>query len=268
MTVGKDQAIPSMTVGKDQAIPLINNACSELSIHAEENMTGENIQCWACTCIRGGMCSFVIIPLWQEHDMKVEFRFISGCRCAFSDILKEISSLIGVEIRNCGTFYAPVLDTSWTPSEEDLRQTAAYVCELITASSRNMCLIGLVALTNVMTEKLVWHLGPIYETILERGHSHDEEIAATAILCLNKYVNFLVFTKQLSHAMCSILERCRDPTPYHVKREALNFAVTMSLKTPVHVLQTGILTFACPNKDDMITFHYVARINQILHCLS
>lgn len=251
---------------RGEVLALIHDTCSELSI----NTVGTK-PIW-CTFIRDVFSSFVISifqddEMAEENEIKVEFCFMSGSWCAFCDILKELSCLIGEEIHNAASFSVSEM-VMYSPSQEDLPMTAEYVCSLITSMDKKLCLNGLVMLSNVINEKIVWRLGTIYERIIEKGHCDDQEIAATAILCLNKYVNYLVFTEELSYGMCSILERCRYHTPYHVKREALNFAVTLSLKIPSDVRRTGILTFARPNKNDSITFHYVSRLNQVLSYMS
>ena len=245
-----------------ELVTVINDMCAELSVYAIFKNVQPN---WECSCnIRGAACSFVI-NMWEyEDEIVINFTRMNGSRYVFSEILKGIyQTLSGVQKNNQVTL--PRVET-YSPSEEELSKTATYICELI--SIREMCLNGLLVLSNVLNEKLVWHLGKIYDTIIEKGHSDDEEIAVAAIVCLNEYVNYLVFTEELSHRMCSIVERCSETNPYHVKREALKFAVTLSLKVPSQVRETGILTFARPNKKDLITFQYVSRLTDVLNSLN
>ena len=249
-----------------EVVDVINDVCTELSICTEENnIYGKYVhQNWECSCFRDEACSFVINTFWYENEIAVEFRLMSGSRYAFSDILTEISARIGVNINNACTLpSAPVLEDN-VLQEEDLGRTAAYALEMITASNDRSCLNGILVVSKILNERMAWHLGTIYETIIDKGHSADEEMAVTAIRCLNKYVNYLIFTKELACRMCSILERCRDTNPYHVKREALNFALTLSLKIPSTVRETGILSFARPNKKDSITSHYVSQLHSVL----
>jgi hypothetical protein len=255
------------TIPLDELVAVVNYTCSKLSIFAEEVVThvGDYVQPnWECTAIINcAACSFVINTWEYENETAVEFRRVSGSRYAYKEMLSKIhATLTGANVKETRVQETRVQEST----HENVKMTADYIVELV--GNEQLCLNGLLVLSNTMNEKLVWHLGTLYDTILEKAHLEDEEVAVAAIVCLNKYINYLVFTKELGCRMCSVVERCREWNPYHVKREALKFALTLSLKIPSIVRETGILGFAEPNKKDLITYQYVSRIQEVLSFLT
>ena len=254
----------------------MNDVFSQLSINAKLTIidNGANVYVkWSCSCVRNNYCWFDVAISEFEKENVVEFRRMNGSRYAFSIVLNQIATYIDVSI--------PVL--SWWSSPPDISneidnidemhidKTINYFKSLVTASQTELKLNGLSGLTNyianknkIMNEKVLCCISNMYKTIITYGKSDDQELATAAIICLNKFIDYIVFTPEMCNDMCEIVTLCNDKSSYHVRREALNFTVTLSRKIPSLVRDTGVLTFAHPNEKDSITFQYISDLQDIL----